>query len=222
MALNWPGNLVMRCYTNGAGFFNQVIGYQSTWTSRHWAEREKLAAQIEPDPQRAMVLPFPMQEPSLGIGEGQRSVRWFPNEPDPQQEPGLRYRAAAEALAYLIKLGVQAHEAAGQRIERISVSGGLAQSDLMCKILATVLERPVERLESKEGPALGAAAAALAGYETGLRRKKRNQQEFSVADAVAQIVRFRKPVQPHDPWRETYRRGFALFQEKLEQAKQAK
>jgi sugar (pentulose or hexulose) kinase len=221
MALNWTGNLVMRCYTNGAGFFNQVIGYHPSWTTRDWTEREKLASAIEPNPERALVLPFPMQEPSLGIGEPQRGVRWFPKEPDPQQEPGLRYRAAAEALAYLIKLGVQAHEAAGQRIERISVSGGLAQSDLMCKILATVLERPLERLESKEGPALGAAAAALAGYETGLRRKKRNQQEFTVADAVAQIVRFRKPVQPHDPWREVYRRGFAMFQEKLEQVKRA-
>src|SRR5690606_21691206 len=32
MALNWPGYLMMRCYTNGAGFFNQVIGYQPTWS----------------------------------------------------------------------------------------------------------------------------------------------------------------------------------------------
>ncbi len=218
MALNWPGYLVMRCYTNGAGFFNQVIGYQPTWTSRDWSEREKLAAAIEPDPQRAMVLPFPMQEPSLGIGEKQRGVRWFPHEPDPKQAPGLRYRAAAEALAYLIKLGVEAHESAGQHIDRVSVSGGLAQSDLMCKVLATVLEKPLERLESVEGPALGAAASALAGYEMELRRKKRNSSEFTVADAVAQLVRYRKPVLPHDPWRETYRRGLAMFKERVQQA----
>jgi sugar (pentulose or hexulose) kinase len=221
MALNWPGNLVMRCYTNGAGFFNQVIGTQPTWKARDWAEREKLAAAVAPDPDRIMVLPFPLQEPSLGIGEQQRGVRWFPSEPDPKQEPGLRYRAAAEALAYLIRLGVEAHEAAGQKINRISVSGGLAQSDLMCKILATVLERPLERLESVEGPALGAAAAALAGYETSLRRKRRSKEEFTVADAVAQIVRYRKPVAPHDPWRETYQRGLALFKQRVEQARQS-
>ncbi len=218
MALNWPGYLMMRCYTNGAGFFNQVIGYQPTWSSRDWSERENLAAAIEPAPERVMVLPFPMQEPSLGIGEKQRGVRWFPHEPDPQQDPGLRYRAAAEALAFLIKLGVEAHEAAGQQIHRISVSGGLAQSDLMCKILATVLEKPLERLESVEGPALGAAASALASYETGLRREKGEQQAFTVADAVAQLVRYRDPVQPHDPWRETYRRGLALFKERVRQA----
>ncbi|MBW3599346.1 MAG: xylulose kinase [Planctomycetes bacterium] len=220
MALNWPGYLVMRCYTNGAGFFDQVIGAEPSWTSRDWSEQEKAAAAIEPDPDRAMVLPFPMQEPSLGIFEKQRGVRWFPTEPDPKRAPGLRYRAAAEALAYLIKLGIEAHEAAGQRIERISVSGGLAQSDLVCKILATVLERPLERLASKEGPALGAAAAALAGYERSLRRKNRDKTDFTVADAVAQIVRFRRPVKPHDPWREIYRRGFEKFQERLEQTRE--
>jgi sugar (pentulose or hexulose) kinase len=166
------------------------------------------------------VLPFPLSEPSLGIGEKERGVRWFPREPDPQQEPGLRFRAAAEAIAYLVKLGVQAHEEAGQTINQISVSGGLAQSDLMCQILATVLEKPLRRLTSTEGPALGAAAAALAGYETTLRRKKRDKSPFAVADAVAKIVRFTtKPVEPHDPWRETYRRGFALFQQRLEEVK---
>jgi sugar (pentulose or hexulose) kinase len=220
MALNWPGYLVMRCYTNGAGFFDQVIGRQPNWSKRDWLEREMLAAAIKPDPERALVLPFPLQEPSLGIGEKERGIRWFPKEPDPQQEPGLRFRAAAEALAYLVKLGVQAHEDAGQTIDQISVSGGLAQSDLMCQILATVLERPLRRLTSKEGPALGAAAAALAGYETSLRRKRRDKIPFTVSDAVAQIVRFtKKPVQPHDPWRETYRRGFALFKERLEEIK---
>lgn len=221
MALNWPGYLVMRCYTNGAGFFNQVIGYQSSWTRREWNELEKRATAIEPNPDGVMVLPFPLQEPSLGIGEKQRGVRWYPAEPSPNQEPGLRYRSAAEALAYLIKLGVEAHEAAGQRIERVSVSGGLAQSDLMCRILATVLDRPLERLESKEGPALGAAAAALAGYENMLRRNNRYKKGFSVADAVAQIVRFRKPVQPHDPWRDAYRRGLARFKRLLEEVRQS-
>jgi sugar (pentulose or hexulose) kinase len=222
MALNWPGYLVMRCYTNGAGFFDQAIGRQPNWTRRDWEQRERLANEVTPDPERALVLPFPMQEPSLGIGDQQKGVRWFPQEPDPQQAPGLRYRAAAEALAYLVKLGVEAHEAAGQTIEQISVSGGLAQSDLMCRILATVLERPLRRLTSIEGPALGAAASALAGYETSLRRKKRDKTPFTVADAVEQIVKFvKKPVQPHGPWRETYRRGFALFKERLETASKA-
>ena len=42
------------------------------------------------------------------------------------------------------------------------MSGGIARSDLMCEILATVLDRPLERLQSSEGPALGAAVTALA------------------------------------------------------------
>src|SRR5207248_4225925 len=81
-------------------------------------------------------------------------VQWFPAEP---KEPGRRFRASLEALAYLIARGVREHESAGQKISRISVSGGIARSDLMCEILATVLDRPLERLASAEGPALGAA-----------------------------------------------------------------
>src|SRR6185369_10021991 len=94
-------------------------------------------------------------------------VEWSPGEPN---QLGIRYRAALEALAYLIALGVREHEEAGQRVTRISVSGGISRSDLMCEILASVLDHPLERLVSDEGPALGAAATALAAVETQRRR----------------------------------------------------
>ena len=102
-----------------------------------------------------------------------------------RRTPGRKFRASLEALAYLIALGVREHEAAGQKITRITVSGGIARSDLMCEILATVLDRPLERLQSFEGPALGAAVTALAALETHLRRQQRIEAPFTVADAVA-------------------------------------
>ena len=119
------------------------------------------------------MLPFALSEPSLGVRAPR--VEWSPDEP---ADPGVRFRAAFEALAYLIALGVREHEAAGQTVTRVTVSGGIARSDLMGEILASVLDRPLERLVSDEGPALGAAVAALAGLETHLRRRT------GIADAV--------------------------------------
>src|SRR5205807_3607591 len=135
--------------------------------------------------------PFVLAEPSIGVNAPR--VTWFPAEPG---APGARVRAAFEALAYLIALGVREHEAAGQAVTRVTVSGGIAKSDLMGEILASVLNRPLERLVSAEGPALGAAAAALAGLEMYLRRRQGVAEPFTVADAVSAVVKFRAPVAP--------------------------
>jgi sugar (pentulose or hexulose) kinase len=156
------------------------------------------------------VLPFASPEPSLGVTAPR--VRWFPAEPS---EPGKKYRASLEALAYLIALGVREHEVAGQRVTRVTVSGGIARSELMCEILATVLDRPLERLESFEGPALGAAATALAALEAHERRRRQIAAPFTVADAVARLVKFREAVRPNAAWREYYRRGLQEFEGQL-------
>src|SRR5205823_12242055 len=120
------------------------------------------------------VLPFVAPEPSLGVAGP--CLQWHPAEP---KEPGYKFRASLEALAYLIALGVREHEAAGQKISRITVSGGIARSLLMCEILATVLDRRLERLVSDEGPALGAAVTALAALETHLRREQKIDAPFT-------------------------------------------
>jgi sugar (pentulose or hexulose) kinase len=136
------------------------------------------------------------------------NVRWAPAQP---AEPGRGFRAALEALAYLMARGVAEHEEAGQKIRRISVSGGIARSDLMCEILATVLDRPLERLQSAEGPALGAAVTALAALETHRRRQQGIAEPFTVADAVPVLVKFRAPVTPNPAWRDAYRAGLKGF-----------
>src|SRR5262249_43630990 len=130
-------------------------------------------------------------------------------------EAGAKFRASLEALAYLIALGVRQHEDAGQKITRITVSGGIARSDLMCEILATVLNRPLERLQSDEGPALGAAVTALAAVETHLRGQRGMTGPFSVADAVAVLVKFRGPVAPNPAWAAVYRDGLRAFEQRL-------
>ena len=196
MRLNWGPYLWMRCYNNGAQFLDPILGPKPDWKSlEHRARRTK------PGCGGVSVLPFLVPEPSLEVRAVPKSL-WSPREPT---DRGQRYRAALEALAFLIARAVDEHEKSGQMINRITVSGGIARSDLMCEILASVLNRRLERLESDEGPALGAAVTALAAVESHLRRQNKVDTPYTVADAVSQLVRFRTPVEPNPGWIEHYR-----------------
>jgi sugar (pentulose or hexulose) kinase len=206
MRLNWGPYLWMRCYNNGAQFLDRVVGERPDW--------DKLEAQARASAPGAggyAVLPFAYPEPSLGVTAPR--AQWFPSEP---AEQGVKFRAALEALAYLVAIGVRQHQDAGQRITRITVSGGIARSDLMCEILASVLDRPLEKLQSFEGPALGAAVTALAALEAYQRRQQGIDAPFTVADAVARMVKFRAAVQPNAAWRERYRTGLQEFDRRLQ------
>jgi xylulokinase len=205
MRLNWGPYLWMRCYNNGAQFLDRVLGPRPDWE-----QLERTARACPPGAEGTMVLPFMAPEPSLGVREPR--LEWIPNEP---KEPGKKFRAALEALAYLIALAVREHEAAGQKITRLTVSGGIARSELMCEILATVLERPLERLQSSEGPALGAAVTALAAYESHQRKARKIKTPYTVADAVARLVKFRTPVMPNSAWQQAYREGLRVFEQRL-------
>ncbi len=212
MRLNWDPYLWMRCYTNGAQFLNKVVGREPDW-----AKLEALARDVPAGCDDVMVLPFVYSEPSLGVMT--KRFRWLPRTPPgpPWRRggnggSGVRARAALEALAYMIALGVWQHREAGQKIDRITVSGGIAKNALMCEILATVLGHELYLLESDEGPALGAAVTALAALESHLRRQHGDTKPYKVADAVAQMVKFqKKPVQPNPAWRAAYKKGLERF-----------
>jgi sugar (pentulose or hexulose) kinase len=207
MRLNWGPYLWMRCYNNGAQFLDRVLGPKPDWDKLEAAARG-LPAGCD----GLAVLPFIAPEPSLGVR--QPRVQWFPAEPT---DLARKYRAALEALAYLIALGVRAHEQAGQTIQRITVSGGIARSDLMCEILATVLDRRLERLQSDEGPALGAAVTALAGFAARHQPWQRSKTFSTIADAVAQMVKFRAPVGVNPAWRAAYQQGLQEFERRLDE-----
>jgi sugar (pentulose or hexulose) kinase len=200
MKLNWGPYLWMRCYSNGSASINRLVG------DRPWSELEEKARAQEAVPDGTVALPFYAREPSLGVKT--KHVGWEPKKPG---KAGPRARTALEALAYLIRLGVDAHEAAGQQVSQISVSGGVARNRLMCEILASVLGRPVRLLASDEGPALGAAVTALAALETQRRRHHGELASYTVADAVAQMVRFRETVEPNPAWQEEYAKGLRKF-----------
>jgi len=205
MRLNWGPYLWMRCYNNGAQFLDRVLGPRPDWE-----QLERAARTCPAGADGTTVLPFIAPEPSRGVTKPR--LEWSPKEPN---EVGKKFRASLEALAYLIALGVREHEAAGQKITRVTVSGGIARSELMCEILATVLERPLERLQSSEGPALGAAVTALAAYESYQRKARQIATPYTVADAVTRLVKFREPVAPNPAWQTAYREGLRVFEQRL-------
>jgi sugar (pentulose or hexulose) kinase len=212
MRLNWGPYLWMRCYNNGAHFLNEIVG-----DDPNWSELEAAARALPPGSNGSTVLPFVQAEPSLGIHH--KMFRWEPKEP---KQIGRRFRAALESLAYLMALGVRQHEEAGQQITRVSVSGGIARSQLMCEILASVLGKPLELLQSNEGSALGAAVTALAALEIHLGRQKGAAVSYTVADAVAQMVKFRTPVQPVEEWRPAYEKGLSKYEKLIRRHKKHK
>jgi sugar (pentulose or hexulose) kinase len=206
MKLNWGPYLWMRCYSNGAQFVDVVAG-------KDWYKLETQAAQAAPLCGGVRVLPFLLSEPSVGVEKPQ--VVWAPAEP---AERPVRVRACLEALALLLARAVREHEAAGQTVARITVSGGMARSNLMCLILASVLNRSLERLVSDEGPALGAAVVALAGLESHFRKQKGIAELYTAADAVSALVKFRDRVEPIAAWVPEYERGMEDFEKWLQGA----
>jgi sugar (pentulose or hexulose) kinase len=191
----------MRCYSNGAQVVNKIVG-----SNPDWEMLDGEAKAVPPGCKTTMVSPFLFPEPSLGIDKP--DFRWEPKKP---KDDGVRFRAALEALAYLIALGVRQHEASGQTITRITVSGGLARSDLMCEILANVLNRPLHLLVSDEGPALGAAITALAALENHSRKQHGQPADYTVADAVGKMVKFRRAIEPNAEWHAAYAKGLRRF-----------
>jgi sugar (pentulose or hexulose) kinase len=200
MKLNWGPYLWMRCYSNGSASINRLVG------DRDWAELEEKARACDPVPNGTVAVPFYAKEPSLGVKS--KRVGWHPKKPG---KSGPRARAALESLAYLIKLGVDQHEAAGQQIAQVSVSGGVARNRLMCEILASVLGRPIRLLASDEGPALGAAVTALAALESHRRKQQGDSELYTVSDAVRKMVRFRETVDPNPEWQRPYEKGLRRF-----------
>jgi sugar (pentulose or hexulose) kinase len=205
MRLNWGPYLWMRCYNNGALFLDRVVGSNPDWNAL-----EAEARKVPPGSEGTLVMPFVYPELSRGVMAPR--FQWLPSMPE---RIGRKFRAALEALAYLIALGVREHEAAGQHITRVTVSGGIARNNLMCEILASALDRPLHRLVSAEGPALGAAVTALAALETHRRDQKGINTPFHVADAVAVLVKFRDVVQPNPHWRAAYVEGLPAFEQCL-------
>lgn len=68
------------------------------------------------------------------------------------------YRALVEGLGYSIKEGIESIERKTNKpVEKVALSGGGAQSEILCQMLANIFDRTVYVVQSHETSGLGAA-----------------------------------------------------------------
>ncbi|HWF74533.1 MAG TPA: xylulokinase [Solirubrobacteraceae bacterium] len=120
-----------------------------------------------------------------------------------RHDRGALVRAVLEGVAYGLRDALDLVEAlsGGAAAEFGRVSGGGARSELWLRIVASVLELPLERVAVDEGAAFG--AAILGGVAAGAWP--------DVGTAVAATVKPRERVEPVPAWARYYREGRERF-----------
>ena len=114
---------------------------------------------------------------------------------------GAIVRSVLEGVAYGLRDSLELLRSLGMTADRGRISGGGARSALWTRIVASVLELPLERTAVEEGAAYG--AALLGGVACGTFA--------DVHEAVAACVRVRETVEPDPGWAATYREGYERF-----------
>ena len=118
-----------------------------------------------------------------------------------RHDRGALWRAMLEGVAYGLRDSLELLRELGVRPEVGRVSGGGARSDLWLRIVASVLRLPLERMESEEGSAFG--AALLAGVRAGIFA--------DAAEAAARCVRAREVIEPVWDYEAGYERFRRLY-----------
>jgi xylulokinase len=118
-----------------------------------------------------------------------------------RHDRGALVRAVLEGVAYGLRDSLDLLVELGVKPERGRASGGGARSELWLRIVASVLELPLERVEVEEGAAYG--AALLGGVAGGVWA--------DVGEAVRACVRTRGEVEPDPAWIAAYAEGRETF-----------
>jgi len=118
-----------------------------------------------------------------------------------RHDRGALVRAVLEGVAYGLRDSLELLRGLGVEADVGRASGGGARSDVWLRIVASVLDLPLERPVVEEGSAYG--AAMLAGVATG--------SFADVHEAVEACVRTTARIEPEPSWRDAYEAGYARF-----------
>jgi xylulokinase len=114
---------------------------------------------------------------------------------------GALVRALLEGVAYGLRDSLELLAELGVGASAARASGGGARSRLWLRIVASVLDLPIELTQVEEGAAYG--AALLAGVAAGVFA--------DVDEAVAAGVKVREVIEPDPAWRDVYQDGYRRF-----------
>jgi xylulokinase len=118
-----------------------------------------------------------------------------------RHDRGALWRAMLEGVAFGLRDSLELLRELGARPGVARVSGGGARSGLWLRIVASVLQLPLELTESEEGSAFG--AALLAGVKS---------RVFADAgEAVERCVRVRERIEPDPAWVDAYDAAYPRY-----------
>jgi len=118
-----------------------------------------------------------------------------------RHDRGALARATMEGVAYGLRDSFELLRGLGARQEVGRISGGGMRSGLWARIVASVLDLPLERTECDAGSAFG--AALLAGVRAGVFA--------DAAEAVARCVRVTEEIQPDPAWAGAYEENYGRY-----------
>ncbi|MBU5484695.1 FGGY-family carbohydrate kinase [Clostridium sp. MSJ-11] len=185
------------------GYYNPEVeifrGYwMITWFKKEFAHREMIEAQernippeevlneklikIPPGSQGLMLQPY--WTPGLKMPEAKGAIIGFS---DVHTRAHI-YRAIIEGINYGLLDGIDKIESKShKKINKVFLSGGGSQSDIICEITSDMLNRPIYKVQTYETSGLGAsiiAFVALGVYE-------------SYSEAIENMVNYTKNYKPN-------------------------
>lgn len=112
-------------------------------------------------------------------------------------------QAMLEGVAFALRDSFEIVKSLGVNLDRIRINGGGAKSPLWCKIIADVLNVKVDKINSSEGPAFGAAILAAVGCG----------KYASVEEACNTLVKVVKTMEPDPKEVELYNKRYEIFRQ---------
>jgi len=112
-------------------------------------------------------------------------------------------QAVLEGVAFALRDSFEITKSLGVDIKRIRINGGGAKSPLWCRIIANVLNVEVDKINSTEGPAFGAAILAAVGcgaYQ-------------SVEEACSKLIKVTETTKPETQIVDLYQERYNTFKQ---------
>lgn len=110
-------------------------------------------------------------------------------------------QAVMEGVAFSLRDTLEVVRALGVDVKTARITGGGAKSGAWCQMIADVFNVTVEKINSQEGPALGAAVLAAVG----------DGAYASVADATEAIIKVTESYTPNPAAAEAYNGKYKIF-----------
>ena len=112
-------------------------------------------------------------------------------------------QAVLEGVTFALRDAFEITKGLGMKIDRVRILGGGAKSPLWCRIVANVLNVKVDKINSEEGPAFGAAILAAVGCG----------EYTSVEEASNKLIQIVETIDQTPEIVERYNKKYSVFRQ---------